>query len=243
MVLAEAYIAMLSSLRRNSPESQVRSVIKRIQYHGGPTKETQVVRLSNIKKYFKKRFPDFARLVDFPPGLIRDVKRKRAAKLSERENFVVTSDQLADLKRKDTTVEKAVWALLVSGRRVSELLESGFVEDGRTVRSKSLKKKRTAKEERFRLLPRVSVREWLAVVKEVRSIYNGIEVNSINRKINRYLKSAIRPDMSAHKLRGIYANLMWKASGRRQIKTGYIKKILNLESQEIAIHYSSFILE
>lgn len=242
MVLAQKYRSMLASLSRETPEATVRELVKKIRYYGGPTLETQVVRLSEVKKYFKTRFPDFVPLVEFPKDLIERVQSNRAKKLVDRENFTVTEEDLAILQRRETIVEKAAWALFVSGRRVSELSLSGFEEAGDRIMSRSLKKKRKRSPQYFSLLPGVSPGEWLSIVSQVRAAYSGLEVNSINRKISRYLKSAVRADMSAHKLRGIYANLMWHASGRKQIKTGFIKKILNLESQEIAINYSSFII-
>ncbi len=248
MGLSIEHMDRLRRLSLTAPSTVIQRTIRYIQVDGNATPATQVVRLSHMKRFFKETGrTDWIPLVEFPLELLEEVKAEREDKLRNRRNMVVTKDMLSklhSLASSNSPVELATWCLFVSGRRFAEMMASQFERHTRTyIVTTDLKKKRVQQLESFALLPGVSSDDWLDAVTTVRNSFSDVTPNAVNRAVSRYLKLLFGPAMSAHKLRGIYANVLWHNSGGSQIKTGFIQKALNLESQDIAINYSSYILQ
>jgi len=248
MGLSADHTKRLNQLPPDATPDKIEQTVKLIQLDGGPTPGTQVVRLSHIKRYFiENGRKHWVQYVDFPIALLDEVKADREDRLQNRTNMVITRamiNKLESLQSSEDAIELATWCLFASGRRFAELMECHFERHSRTIiKTRDLKKKRVQYLEGFSLLPGVNADDWLESVDCIRCAFGDITPNAVNRAISRYLKGLFGPRMSAHKLRGIYANLLWRHSGRYQIKTGFIKKALNLESQDIAINYSSYIFE
>ena len=249
MPLAMKYSQQLDRLNQISASRfAVSGSIKQIADNGDPKDSTRLVRLSEIKSYLKTiGRHEWVDLVQFPEGLVDRVNQERETRLSQRQNIIIPRWYLREFNgfaNSDDAVELLIWVLYVSGRRISEIMESQFSDVGiNLIMTTSLKKKRSFSCDTFRIMHPYTASDWLDSVETVREHFKELSLNAVTRGVSRYLKQEFHHNLSTHKLRGIYANVMWIKDGSVQIKDGYIKQILCLESLDIAINYSSYIIE
>lgn len=248
MPLSAKHQMMLTKLSGVAPKDAVLRLIEKVATDGDPTPGTQLVRYSNIKKAFKDMgHRHWVDLVKPPRSLITKVHANAKHRLENKSNFVITQTVLARLRKLrlgDTREEHLLYLQFQSGRRTHELLTSKFwLEDG-MVKTTELNKKRAPEICTIKIMD-MTGRAWLQALEAVQGQIEGENPASVHRAMNRRLKELFpdMEDMSTHKLRGIYANVMWKRHGHSQIKTGYIKKVLCLDHQEVALHYSNYVIK
>ena len=248
-MLPRRYRQWIEDLPSGADDALVRSVISRIANWNEPTEQTQLVRYSQIRSYLRLRKPQWVGLVREPPGLIDRVAKARQESLESRDNLYVdvASVQAVMYGRESKHYERRVAFLqLVSGRRISEIHGelncTRFFEHGDGLASNSLCKKRGDKQlHTFPLLPAITPTEFLEELAVLRRAIRHLPLSTVTAATNEYLKG-INPEFTSHKLRGIYANILWTLDGMRAMKTAFIKRVLCLESLPVAIHYSSYVL-
>lgn len=244
MPLAKRFLQKLEGLGKSPARTDVKRAIGQIVRDGSPTDGTKLVRYSQVKSYLKKNLPDFVSLVAVPVDLIDGVAADRAMKLKDRENIVVEKDWLDTIegwRSSESIPELAAYLQLMSGRRISEIHSAEFKAYGARIGSTELRKKRgNTSLCIFPLHPSTKAKDWLHLLEKFRSKQN-VSVNTLTTSVNRRLKK-LDSILTSHKLRGVYANLMWRLSGRKQVQTGFIQDILCLESHDVAIHYSAYIV-
>ena len=151
-------------------------------------------------------------------------------------------DTILSWKSSTEVTQRLIYLQFTSGRRISEIYDSEFRKNGDRISSKTLHKKRGNKAVcTFPLYPGVTPDEWLRLLRTSRRALFPTSLNALNKAVNRALRR-VDNALTSHKLRGMYANLLWYFDGKRQIKTGFIRKLLCLESTEIAINYSAYIV-
>lgn len=245
--LSKNYRELLDGLSTNSSPREVKDTINKIVKNGSPSEGTQLVRYSLIKSYLKTKNPAAAKLSKPPSKLINRVKESSSNRLREKPNRFIKRewiDEIQSWKDSDKLSEQIAWLQISSGRRISEIIRSDFnVEDNGKISSTNLSKKRTNDRCYFKLVPGVTSSEWKSKLEQVQETVKDRKGNSVMRLVNNHLKSKIDKGMSSHKMRGIYANLMWEHDGKKQNQTGFIQEALCLESQDVAIHYSSYVLQ
>lgn len=249
MPLAKTYKKIIDNLPIRSRTSKVQNTIKEIIDSGNPKNNTKLVRYSNLKKYLqsinRKRW---ASLVKPPESLIDSVSEQNNDKLENRQNIHIDLgwvDKILEWENSGHYVHRIIFLQLTSGRRISEIIGSTFTrENKRTLSSTNLNKKRD-KEEKciFPLFKEITTGKWLASLKKVRRQTNDLKVNTITKQVNSLLKAEFDQPLTSHKLRGIYANVMYHRDGKKQIKIGFIKQILCLDSTDVAIHYSAYTIK
>lgn len=245
--LAKRHLRRLDALSRDCTPEEALAALNFIVNDRTPKNSTKLVRYSLVKRYFKEHLPDVVGVVQVPVSLVRAVEEERERALDTRINIVIRRswiDTILTWKESESVVEMAAYLQLVSGRRVSEIHSTRFFALGQKIGTYDLRKKAPSVD---RLLCRFPLYHttpgpWLGIMETMRSKLNGRSVSALTRAMNRRL-GAVDPLLSTHKLRGMYANLMWHIDGEKQIKTGFIKEILCLESQNVAIHYSAFIIQ
>lgn len=243
-MLPHKYQDMLRQLPSNASEGEVRETIERIVTHGDPADDTKLTRYSNLKKCLRSLNPEWVTFLDVPRKLIDSVKQARTDRLDNRYNIEIIPaviEMILSFRKSEEPAHRVAFLQLVSGRRISEIFAAKFRKHGDEVCSRSLSKKRTDKLFIFPLLPIITSEEFIREVQALRRMASHMSLDALTRSVNRRLKD-VQQNLHSHMMRGFYANLMWMISGQRRMKTAYIKKVLCLESQEVAINYSAYTL-
>jgi hypothetical protein len=243
---------MINELPMFASQRDILSVFDRIVNCGGCTQATKLVRYSHIKAYLRQHRPEWMRFVRPPAALVDEVKMERLERRSEMDTIFISRsivDTIFSWKNSDNYLRSIAWLQLASGRRISEIIECSFYEDIRhcsRITSQNLKKKRqkVLDVDVFPIHCSSSAAEWMDILRRARKKLKGKMVNNITRIHNENLRKEFPYDrITSHKLRGIYANVMWHESGQIQNQTGFIQDVLCLQSQDVAIHYANYILE
>jgi hypothetical protein len=247
-MLANKYKRMIELMEENASSGDIKRMISHIENYDSPALGTKVVRLSQMKSYLKTTRPHWVKYIKFDPLDIDAYHQISRERLRERENFFVKKiwiRQILSWFNSDHLGRRICALQLISGRRISEILGSTFViVDNYTIGSRDLSKKRNNNAlQMITLLQPYNSRDWMNLLSTTRACAAQFSSDRSRKRANRALRLDVDSGLTSHKLRGIYANLMWRLSGMHRIKTGYIQDVLNLESQEIAIFYSSFLLE
>jgi hypothetical protein len=247
MRLANKYIRQLDErLSTTSSESDIMETIRDIVSQGNPEKETMLVRYSNIRDYFKTRYMHFAYSLCCPPEqLVSDVKVIRSQKLNKRDNIEVDARWIDTIETWDNSTDVYKWVALAqlrSGRRINEIVGSTFELSPTEgyIECRNLSKKRYTRKYKFPILGS-SPEEWLELIEDIRNeLPSDYKVNTLTKLVNRRIQR-IDPSLTSHKMRGLYAFVLWNRSGKKQNQTGFIKDVLCLDSQNVAMHYACYV--
>lgn len=257
MVLSKQQLSILNSIQPSMSVKKVTRIVNQVASMNNPTDQTKVVRLSQIKRFLKEHEPKFVKAVHFPSKLIEKTMAESEERLANRPNFLISRQMLDTIVRNgEKAIEKTrrdwpalfAYLQLISGRRISELLHSEFFQNNSKknhVSSRNLSKKKTSEICTFPLLWDMPVKTWLNNIKKIRTVITKQKLNTVNVRVNRYLKK-IDPELSSHKMRGIYANIIYEEQQdgengeEAQNKIGLIKEVLCLENLKTAVHYGTY---
>jgi integrase len=214
---------------------------------------TIINRLSLAKKHIKAeglaervvaRIKPEKELIDM---VINEDQKSRASK----ENFVITLDIVDKLQnmKEASRMGKIAFCILVSGRRVNEILNPQFkITKARNsddqVRFSGLSKQKSSKSAVVRLLPfGTNSKEFVRKVKAVRNSVKGESIPDIRRKLNKWLRKNVYSGISSHSLRGIYGHMMWLIVDKRKTNiNGYLSSVLNHDSFDTSLNYSKYVI-
>lgn len=242
--LAAYFRQQLQQLPSNASRRQTRAMIQSIVNTGNPTDNTRIVRYSHVKQYLRDHKPGLERHVCVPQALVDRVVTQRENTQSNRRNIRIQQswlDTILQWHKSDDMAKRYAYLQLVSGRRINEIHRSRFKQRGQYISTRELSKKRDRSDEcTFALFPGVAPGKWLSLLKRTRQFLGSTTLEAIAQRVNRTLR-LLDTQLTSHKLRGMYATMMWEYSDRALEKTAFIRKALCLESQEVAIHYNAFL--
>jgi len=211
--------------------------------------ETKLVRYSQIKTWLAKNgLTSFVELATPPPELVEAVIQIRTEKRENRNIFRIKKrwiNEILSWKNSKNYAELAAWLQLTSGRRIREIYASEYEVIDNMIQTDHLCKKRRKIDAAYKFpLYKTNRDEWIDRIMDLHDEIEEFEISlgGFVRRVNRTLEK-VDSRLSSHKLRGMYAYLMWVESGRKRNQTGFIKDILCLESQGIAIDYSNYLYD
>ena len=218
---------------------------------------TIVNKISNSKKYLiEKNIPrsiyskikPSKELID---RVIFDDQVKRASKI----NFIITKNIVQKIiNNKDKgLMNKIVFVMLVSGRRINEILSdefkiSKYPKSKKKVRFSHLSKQKNKKSVVVELIPaalsEIDNVGFLKMVKKIRELIKGEQIAEVNRRFNKWLRRIIYWDMTSHSIRGIYGYMMWILVNKQQKNiNGFLSDVLNHDSYDTSLSYSKYVIE
>jgi hypothetical protein len=237
-------------------EEDLLKFIKELANSNDPADRTITSRFSKFKSHLKEIHPsysdEFLKKIAPPRELTLSVIE--ANKIKRNDKRLVEFDQdivnkLYSFKDDESPLKKMIFLQFVSGRRVAELFENELgtnpKNQPKTVKMK-LDKKGDKKEKlfSFNLIQDAPItnKEWRKLLISTRKSLVGVDKGVYSQRINKIIKRDVRPDLSSHDLRSIYAVYRFQHENPdSQNLTGYIGKILNhSEASDSGIAYSNF---
>lgn len=214
---------------------------------------TVSIKISQSKKYFKEKYPNdksFFGNISPNKNITKELAKMSKDKL-ENASFFRTIDKgfvdniIKRWKASDCKHELLVYLLLVTGRRINEILITGEVsesENKNSIHFTGLLKKRSkaAKSTDIYVLDEAS--EVLKAFERFKIKLNKSKnVKSFQRTFQNKLKVIIQKYvLTTHDLRSIYANYMFQFNNpTNQIYNSCIKKVLNHANIFSSVNYSS----
>lgn len=238
-----------------NPKEYIESLINKAMINPNLTEAKQstvVSRISKIKKYIRDTYPEIPKdiLYDIkaPLDLIENVSKKADEKRSARANVDIdksTISMLKSLHNSDNFLEQIIYVLFITGRRINEIINDIPIKKTprkNTIIFQYLSKQKIPKESEVFVIPGVSVQTIIKLIKKIRDTSKVLKlsVNQLTKRVHRILRG-IKPGLTPHMLRGIYAVYNYKFHNKlNQNKNGFIQSILNHDSQESSLNYINY---
>ena len=246
MTLSNKSKALLTRITSSTSPEEGRAIVDEILQKDNVTAGTYSSNHSLVKSHLVEKGIDWRRYMEKPYEVNRQLKKERTRYLEDKENIHIDRtwvDVILKWENSCNIHELCAFLQLTSGRRISEICESYIVKYNENLGSCELKKKRGDCSMFEFPAYNIDVDEWIDIYTDVQEDINlfDYKTSTITRGVNRRLKG-VHPCLSSHKLRGMYANLVWQASGRKMNQSGYIQKVLCLKDQNVALHYCAYII-
>ena len=186
-----------------------------------PKPRTIIVRYSNVKKLCKEYIKDdnFCNKIKADNKLINDIIIKNEFIRDNKKMIEINKEllyKLSQLYKSDNINDLLTWLLLVSGRRISEIMTSQFKhnKNDKKVYVSGLKKTRSNHSEcEIKIL--VSKTKFFKILSKYRRLQRFYKIQNIHRNLNRYLK---KWNLHSHSLRNIYIQYLYKFRNPYNIK-------------------------
>ncbi len=231
----------LNQKNKDDVLKKIRSLIKT----RSPSYRSQTVNFSlakSIMKNYSNNY-DFLKQIKPEQKIINKVINDDIKQRDSKQLIYVSEDNLTTLLNynlSDDLFELAMFLLLTSGRRTSELMVSNF---------KNVKKKneiiidnvikRTDKCQNLTFKPLVSKTIFLKNVKKFKKKYKYTNKDTFQRTLHRHIKSKISEKYYPHLLRKIYANYMYKFRNKEKLAINpFIQKALLQQSITSSMYYT-----
>jgi len=229
--------------------------IKKVAMKGDMKLATKVSRMSKLKAYVKLKYGDrvdaeFLKELRAPSEDIEELLKIQTERRSKKGTFKFNGDDVDTIlswKDDNSPYKQLLYLQFISGRRISEMLESTFkpVKGKKyTLQSTELKKKKDVMNDRFDLIPEITSAEFNKRLRKVRDKLDGDSISDITHTVNRKIKKWWRPDASSHTMRGMYAAFTHDIFNNRELSiNAWIKQALNHTSDDASLNYSRYIYE
>jgi len=221
-----------------------------------PKNKTIATRFSLVKKFLRNNYPDLTekqlKLIRPDDEITNGILQNDAIIRSQKCNINFNKElvnKILDFKLTDNIYELAIYLQFISGLRAGELIDSELklriLKDN--VRMMLSKKKDDKKNKYYpiKLINNtLTAKEFKHGINQIRAYASLLKSTDWIKRINRIVKKNIRPDLTSHCLRGMYATYMFNTENpENQNLNGYITKILNHESSDSSLNYSNYIYE
>lgn len=241
---------ILEFLIKNPSIEEIMKKVEELAYSNEAKPRTILTRYSQFKNLFRDMgFKDDVitnikpkrELVD---NVIEDNKRIRAV----RDNFLITRpliSKLNGLRNSNNAIEQLIYLQYVSRLRINEVINPEFEvfrvkKKTNKVRFSHLSKQRNNPHSaHVVILPLLKAGEFITMLNKFRS-FNIYSINTMNKKVNRYLKK-LKKKLTSHNIRGIGVLQLWRIWNlKKQNLNGFIQTHLNHDSYDASMHYSFY---
>lgn len=240
------------------------SEIKKEIYKGKPTERTVLVRYSAIKKIIyqdkKKHTVKSTKNIQCKaqkildklqpdPNLINKIRKESEKKRDQKKKVIINQDiieKIMSYENSDDIYENAIYLLLVTGRRIIELIESEFyLSKKKQYKNYILAdgiKKRKDDGNGCSFIPLVNNKK---VMKKIKDFKNKIKykknIESFKRLLLRKIKAKIDQNMKTHSLRGIYVMYLYKFRNEKNEKVNsFIMSNLCHQNIDSSLNYTGY---
>ena len=210
-----------------------------------PKSRTQAVRFSIVKKMFKKITDDKEFLSKIKPDqnitdgiVLEDAKRRDGEKLFDINLDLV--EKINSYQHSNDIYELALYLLMITGRRVSELMEAVFinVKGNRNIKIDGVKKR--TDEGICEFIPLINKTKFFKLYKKFKIMLKHVSsLSSFHRNLGRNTKKKLGQDFNPHKMRKIYANYSFRFRNKLKEKLNtHIKRVLCHMSINASLNYT-----
>ncbi len=238
---------IVSDYKKDSNETKVLSELKKLIMSHKSERYITVL-YSKAKKEFKKHSKDqtFLKKISPPTELTQRVLSENVTRRDNQTMMQVDRDMLVEIakfKSGRNSTQLAIWIMMVSGRRVSEVANGKFVvkKGSKNIFFKGMLKKRTDVQGEHELFLLTSKTTFRKVYQKFKQMMKGRSSATLNDTVNKKLKSMFGPEMRSHKLRGIYANYIIKFHNPENLKPNtVIMNALGHSTTTTSLSYTGF---
>jgi integrase len=203
--------------KENLTESELLDKINEEVYKGNPMNRTITIRFSAIKAIVSKFYNDEVLLSKIrPPTLLTNEVIKENKKVrDEKKRYTINEDifnKFKSLKDSTDVYDLAIYLLLMTGRRISELLTAKFYtkKNNPNIFINGIKKKRTDNIIDCEFTPLISKTRVIKKIKEFKKKSKNINKDTFKRTLLRKIKKKISESVHTHMLRGFYVTYLYK---------------------------------
>ncbi len=237
-------------LRGKLTQKKVKS-IRTVVEDGHPSERSLLVRYSIARKLLKSVTNNKKLLnIMLPPKEISDkVSSENAHTRDDKELINVDAgfiQKIMDYRDEDNIFKLSFFLLLITGRRVGEIVRSEF-KSGQSsdyIRVNGLlKRSKKGVNDTCEFPPLINVKTTLILIKKFRKMYEsaGFSEASFRRELLRHCKKYLHKNAYPHMLRGIFCNYHYKFRNkeRKKINT-LIQDVLCHESISTSLNYTGY---
>lgn len=226
---------LMNKLNDNNKDDLIKKITELV-LADNPKPRTQSARFSRIKTLFNTISEDKNFLNKIKPDkkitedIIKDnIKIRDDQKLINIDENLIR--KIMNFQNSNDPEELAIYLLLVSGRRVAELLEAEFInrKKNKNVVIKGLKKRSDFIECEF--IPLITKTKFFKHLKRFNLLKKFINIDTFHRNLNNRVKNRLGEKYKPHVLRGIYATYSFKFRNKQ-------KKTLNKFIMDALCHQS-----
>lgn len=237
---------IIDTFDENNKDEIIKKITEVIM-NDSPKPRTQTTRFSLIKKKFAQVTNDKEFLKKIKPDdeiidkLIKDNKRIR----DEAENINVNEDvikKIMPLKNSRDVFDLAIWLLLMSGRRSSELMTAKFnnIRGTVDVGIDGVKKRRDGGNDCV-FSPLVPKTVFFKVYNDFKRLFKFTNKDTFQRTLNRRVKKLLGEEFHPHTLRGIFALYSFKFRNKNNKKINtFIRDALCHQSINASLNYTGY---
>lgn len=222
--------------------------ISKIIMSDNPKPRTISVRYSLIKKHFKSKTNNTEFLNSIrPPSKITETLLKQNADIRDNRKLIPIEQKIIEhaitLKTSTNMYDLAIFLLLVTGRRSSELLTGKYIADsnGKDIKMRGILKRTDTKQCNFTPLVKPSI--VLSTLRRFRTYIKNkpISRGTFNRGLNRRIKKLFGSTYKPHTLRGVYVTYLFKFRNTGDLKINtFIKNQLCHQSINSSLNYTQY---
>ena len=231
--LTEEVDKLVKKLTNKNKEKIIKDIHKLIESKKY-SERTQTVNYSKIKKIFKQhtKDEDFLKQIKPKNNITEKILKENIERRNTKKRNIINKElieKVLNLYNSNNIFELAIFLLLTSGRRTTELIESKITNKKK---SKNLiidkVKKRTDNKENIELQVLVPKTTFMKVLNEFKKRYKYTNKHTFVRTLNRKIKRLLGNDIHAHTLRKIYANYLYQFRNRQNLAINpFIQNVLS----------------
>lgn len=222
--------------------------IRTLVYKNKPSNRTITWRYSAIKFKLKSisKMKKILNLIKPSDELTRKVIEANSKKRDNDKRLIVTSDfikKIMSFEHSKNPYEMYIWLLLISGRRLHEILKSKFVNVPRqktiTMIGVTKKKSKNIDDIIIKFTPLVAKTRFFKVYKRLMKVYKYSNIKNISYNLQINIKKKLGKEYKSHQLRGIYAMYLYTFRNKQNDKINtFIKNVLNHDSIDSSLSYT-----
>ncbi len=243
--LKQELIILMNNFNDNNKDETIKK-IHELVLADNPKPRTQSARFSRIKSSFNTITADDEFLDNIKPdkSITNNIIKENLKIRDDRRLINIDKDlinKIMSFEDSNDPEELAIYLLLVSGRRVSELLEAEFInkKKNKNIVIKGIKKRTDFKECEFQ--PLINKTKFFKLLKRFNMLKRFIKIDTFHRNLNNRIKSRLGENYKPHLLRGIYAIYSYKFRNRTDLKINtFIQKILCHQSINSSLNYTQY---
>ena len=212
--LKEEINQLIKKLNKKNKTSIITS-IKKLMDDGKYSERTQSVHYSEIKKIFKEHTNDKEFLHKIKPNdeLTKKLIEEGAQRRDSVKLFEVNKELLQKIlgyHNSNNIFELAIFLLLCSGRRTTELLNSNITNKTKTKKLIiDVVKKRKDNNTNLEFPVLIPKSSFLKTLRNFKKRYQYTNKSTFIRTLNRKIKRSLGANIHAHLLRKIYVNYLF----------------------------------
>ena len=248
MSIAKALKSELEKCNNSYTKKNLKETLKKIKsviMTGSPSDRTITVRYSIARNMFKDKHGagnDIIKDIRPDPKLTEKVIKENIEIRDDRKMFEVNEElfkKILSLKSSTNVYDKFLYALIVSGRRTSELLDADFSSGkGHLIKMDGLLKTR-GDDKVCEFAALITKTKFLKLIKNIKKEIKQRRIRTFKKNLDNRINQLFNKVLNPHMLRAIYANYLFKFFNKENVEINpFIQKVLCHKTVNASLSYT-----